>query len=213
MSEETQTKAEVPPQGAAFLTESWSPSDILYFGPVRRAVSLYGPVTRESVFPLISQILELEQRDPGKPIRLHINTEGGSLADALALYDALRGVTGPIITVATGMCASAGLLLLSAGDLRLSTENTLFFYHEPILPLDEIVSKKQLNELVKAYDLCKESYENIIKTRTGISEEIWSEEFENETSKYFDVEKALEYNFIDDVISKAKKAMQIVAKE
>ena len=171
--------------------ESWSPADILYFGPLRRAVSLYGPVTRETVFPLISQILELEHREPGKPIRLHINTEGGSLSDALALYDALRGVSGPIVTVATGMCASAGLLLLSAGDLRLATENTLFFYHEPILPLEEIISKKQLNETVKAYDLCKNSYEKIIKERTGMSDELWLREFDGETSKYFDVKTAI----------------------
>ena len=193
--------------------ESWSPADILYFGPLRRAVSLYGPVTRESVFPLISQILELEQRDPGKPIRLHLNTEGGSLSDALALYDALRGVTGPIITVATGMCASAGLLLLSAGDLRLATKNTLFFYHEPILPLEEISSKKQLDETVKAYDLCKASYENIIKERTGMSNEVWNQEFDGETSKYFDVSKALQYNFIDDVVAEAEKVIKIKQQE
>ncbi len=209
MSEETQIKIEDIVQGV----ESWSPADILYFGPLRRAVSLYGPVTRETVFPLISQVLELEQRDPGKPIRLHINTEGGSLSDALALYDALRGVSGPIITVTTGMCASAGLLLLSAGDLRLATENTLFFYHEPILPLEEIASRKQLTETAKAYDLCKLSYEKIIKERTGISEKLWAEDFEDETSKYFNVDQALKYNFIDEVISKSEKAIKIVAKE
>tara|TARA_B100000427_G_scaffold59728_1_gene47005 strand:+ start:425 stop:1054 length:630 start_codon:yes stop_codon:yes gene_type:complete len=209
MDQEKQVALEELMQGM----ESWSPADVLYFGPLRRAVSLYGPVTRESVFPIISQVLELEQRDPGKPIRLHINTEGGSLSDALALYDALRGVSGPIVTVTTGMCASAGLLLLSAGDLRLATKNTLFFYHEPILPLDEIISKKQLSETVKAYDLCKLTYERIIKEKTNMSDEIWNKEFDGETSKYFDVSKALEYNFIDDIVQEAEKVLKIKAQE
>ena len=209
MDQEKQVALEELMQGM----ESWSPADVLYFGPLRRAVSLYGPVTRESVFPIISQVLELEQRDPGKPIRLHINTEGGSLSDALALYDALRGFSGPIVTVTTGMCASAGLLLLSAGDLRLATKNTLFFYHEPILPLDEIISKKQLSETVKAYDLCKLTYERIIKEKTNMSDEIWNKEFDGETSKYFDVSKALEYNFIDDIVQEAEKVLKIKAQE
>tara|TARA_B100000131_G_scaffold122261_1_gene119342 strand:- start:3603 stop:4232 length:630 start_codon:yes stop_codon:yes gene_type:complete len=209
MDQEKQIALEEFMQGV----ESWSPADVLYFGPLRRAVSLYGPVTRETVFPIISQVLELEQRDPGKPIRLHINTEGGSLSDALALYDALRGVSGPIVTVATGMCASAGLLLLSAGDLRLATKNTLFFYHEPILPLDEIISKKQLDETVKAYDLCKMTYERIIKEKTNMSDEIWNKEFDGETSKYFDVSKALEYNFVDDIVQEAEKVLKIKAQE
>ena len=183
------------------LSQSWSPNDILYFGPLRRAIALYGPVTRETAFPLISQILELEHQQPGAPIRIHINTEGGSLSDALAVYDAMRGITAPIITIATGMCASAGLLLLSAGDLRLSTENTVFFYHEPILPLEEINSLKNLRQTSAAYKMCKSTYETIIKSRTGISNEVWIDEFDGETSNYFDDKQALKYSYIEDVVS------------
>lgn len=195
------------------LAQSWSPNDILYFGPLRRAIALYGPVTRETVFPLISQILELEQQDPGKPIRLHINTEGGSLSDALALYDALRSVSAPIITVTTGMCASAGLLLLAAGDLRLATPNTVFFYHEPILPLEEISSLKSLRETGEAYKMCKHTYESIIKNRTKISDKLWRKDFDGETSKYFNVEQALKYNFIDDIVSHNKREAIITKEE
>ena len=195
------------------LAQSWSPNDILYFGPMRRAIALYGPVTRETTFPLISQVLELEQQQPGIPIRFHINTEGGSLSDALALYDALRGITAPIITITTGMCASAGLLLLAAGDLRLATPNTVFFYHEPILPLDQIDSVKNLEQTSQAYKMCKQTYENIIKNRTGITDKVWMDEFDGETSKYFHVEDALKHNFIDDVVEHAKRELVIKMEE
>ena len=195
------------------MAQSWSPNDILYFGPLRRAVALYGPVVRETTFPLVSQVLELEQQQPGVPIRFHINTEGGSLSDALALYDALRGVSSPIITVTTGMCASAGLLLLSAGDLRLATPNAVFFYHEPILPLEEINSLKNLNQTSEAYRMCKDTYESIIKTRTGITDKVWKKEFDGETSKYFNADQALKYNFIDDIIAPSEKKVKIVSSE
>ena len=209
MNEEDKTKVEQ----ILSMGQSWSPNDVLYFGPAKRAIALYGPVCRETTFPIISQVLELEHIDPGVPIRLHINTEGGSLSDALALYDALRGVSAPIITVATGMCASAGLLLLSAGDLRLSTTNTVFFYHEPILPLEEISSLKQLQQTADAYKQCKTLYESILRKRSGIDDKLWKSEFEGETSKYFDVDQALKYNLIDDVIRHAEKKIKILTKE
>lgn len=210
MSEETTPEQQMKMMQ---LAQSWSPNDILYFGPLRRAIALYGPVTRETVFPLISQVLELEQQQPGIPIRFHINTEGGSLSDALALYDALRGVTSPIIAITTGMCASAGLLLLAAGDLRLATPNTVFFYHEPILPLEEINSLKNLRQTSEAYNMCKNSYESIIKNRTGITDKVWLSEFDGETSKYFNVDQALKYNFIDDTIPHAKRETIIKQEE
>lgn len=210
MSEETTPEQQMKMMQ---LAQSWSPNDILYFGPLRRAIALYGPVTRETVFPLISQVLELEQQQPGIPIRFHINTEGGSLSDALALYDALRGVTSPIIAITTGMCASAGLLLLAAGDLRLATPNTVFFYHEPILPLEEINSLKNLRQTSEAYNMCKNSYESIIKDRTSITDKVWLSEFDGETSKYFNVDQALKYNFIDDTIPHAKRETIIKQEE
>jgi ATP-dependent Clp protease protease subunit len=190
--------------------EVWSPGDIVYFGPKERVLTLYGPISTETVLPVISQILELENRAPGKPIRLHMNTEGGSLSDALALYDALRAVTAPIITVATGICASAGLLILSAGDFRIATKNTLFFYHEPILPFDQIISQKQMEETSKAYTLCKSTYEDIIKGRIGINDKVWNKEFDGETLKYFTAKEALSFNFINEIMEDSTKTIKIL---
>ena len=46
-----------------------------------------------------------------------------------------------------------------------------------------------------------------------MSDEIWNKEFDGETSKYFDVSKALEYNFIDDIVQEAEKVLKIKAQE
>ena len=56
-------------------------------------------------------------------------------------------------------------------------------------------------------------YESILRKRSGIDDKLWKSEFEGETSKYFDVDQALKYNLIDDVIRHAEKKIKILTKE
>ena len=187
------------------IIQCWTPSDICFYGSTRRALNLYTPIVSATVLPLISQLLELEHQAPGHPIRLHINTEGGSLTDALALYDTMRNITSPILTVATGVCSSAGLLILAGGDYRVATENTMFFYHEPVMTLGEVTSMEDMMETTKAYSMSMETYVSLIKERINISEEVWKKEFEGKTKKYFNSEEALRYNFVKEIMKPANK--------
>jgi ATP-dependent Clp protease, protease subunit len=67
-----------------------------------------------------------------KPITLCLNTPGGSLTDALGLYDVIRATSKsvPVDIVTVGSCMSAGVLLLQAGTRRLSYPATQFLIHE-----------------------------------------------------------------------------------
>ena len=197
--EPTEQVLEVP------MFEAWSPGDVLYFGPSSRSIAVFGQIGTELVLPAISQILELDGRDSKEAIRVHINTEGGSLSDGFAMYDALRSVQAPIVTITTGLCASAGLLILAAGDLKLATESTVFFYHQAILPSEGFQSIAQLDATAEGYQIAQQSYDNIIITRNKIKKTIWKKEFEGKTAKYFNAEQALEYGIIDGIIPNNKK--------
>lgn len=190
-------------------TYCWSPSDIVYYGPETRSICLWGPVTYTSSLPIISQILELNSFDPQAPIKLTINTEGGSLTDAYAIYDALRTVEAPIITIATGMCASAGLALLSAGDLKLCTKNTIFFYHQTILDGPSLNSLEASNATNQAYEMCHDLYDRTLIEKTKISKDEWNTNFKNRTVKYFNATEALKYGFVDDIIEHARKKIEL----
>jgi len=185
--------------------EIWNPRDILYYGPVRRTLALVGEINQESATPLMSQLLELEHRGAGEPIRLYINTEGGALTDTFAIYDVMRGITSPIITIATGICASAGLLLLSAGDLRLATPNTLFFYHQPIMPVDGFISREQVDDAKLSYYRMQNSYDELLVKRCKIKKRVWTQEFEGKIAKNFNAQEALEYGFVHTLMPEAKK--------
>ena len=188
--------------------EAWTPGDILYFGPSSRSIALFGEITKEATLPIISQILELETRSPGKPIQIYINSDGGSLADGLCIYDALRMITSPIVSFAMGACSSAGLLVLAAGDKRLCCKNTLFYYHQAIFPSDIFMSKPQINSVNEAYGVYQEKYDSILIERTKIKKSLWNKHFRGNTSKYFTAEEALTFNLVDQII-KPKKRKQI----
>ena len=193
-----------PPEG--MLLETWTPGDILYFGPNSRCLAIYGQVCTETIYPLISQLLELELRESCIPIRLYINTEGCSLSDALAAYDILRSVDSPIITIANGLCASAGLILLSAGDLKIATEETIFFYHQAIMPeAGSFVSKDQISETMNGYNISQEKFDKIILENSKIKKAVWRKEFEGKTAKYFNVQQAVDFGLIAGTIPNKKK--------
>lgn len=177
----------------------WTPETLVHYGPARRTISFWSDVTPQSVLPVISQIVELEHREKA-PIKIHMNTSGGSLHDALALYDIMNAVESEIILTATGICASAGLILLAGANKRFCTSNTTFFYHQPILTGGlEILSTEQMLETSSAYQLNQRTYDNIIKARFNIPEDVWATNFEGRISKYFTAQEALEFGMVDAI--------------
>lgn len=195
------------------VSTAWTPSDISYYGPNSRSIAFWGPVSYQSSLPIISQILELNDIDSSLPIKLTINTEGGSLTDAFAIYDMLRTVEAPIITIAMGMCASAGLALLSAGDLRLACPSTIFFYHQTILDAPTFTSLEASSATSQAYEMCHRLYDRTLIERTGMSKEDWVGNFKNRTVKYFNAEEALKYGFIDNILDYPQKDVSFVQRE
>jgi ATP-dependent Clp protease, protease subunit len=96
---------------------------------------LYDTVDDYSVKALIQEILQWNSVAPaGDPVKLIINSPGGSVIDGLALYDTLRFVSEEsgrqVTTVALGYAASMGGVLLQAGDVRLITASSSMLIHE-----------------------------------------------------------------------------------
>lgn len=180
--------------------ECWTPDTLVHYGPARRNLAFWGDVTQQSVLPIISQIVELEHR-ANEPIKIHLNTDGGSLTAALALYDVMRMVKSEIVITATGMCASAGLIILAGADKRYATKNAQFFYHQPIMQNGpDIISTEQMKEIASAYLYSQVRYDNLVRDRFSIPNSIWNREFEGKISKYFSSSEALQYGMIHKII-------------
>src|SRR5579863_3833131 len=98
-----------------------------------RRIFLSDAVTNDSAKEIIRKLWYLEASDPGKPILLVINSPGGSVDSGFAIWDQIKMLSSPVITLVTGLAASMGSLLsLVAGKgKRLSTPNARIMMHQP----------------------------------------------------------------------------------
>lgn len=82
---------------------------------------------------ICAQMMLLAAQDPEKPIFLYINSPGGSVTAGMAIYDTMQYIQPEVVTVALGMAASMGQLLLTAGTpgKRYATPHARILMHQP----------------------------------------------------------------------------------
>ena len=196
---------ELVDEDSAISLLNWAPGQVAFFGPLTRHISISGHITEVIAVAACGQIQELTIRDPEAPIIMHINTPGGSIVDALAIYDMCKVVTNPIVTIVNGGAMSAGLLLLSAGDIRLATPNSMFFYHQPIMSEIGVSTIEEADSVSELYNRYHNVCDEIIRTRAKISKTKWKRNFAGKTSYWFGTEEALTFGLIDDLLEYSKK--------
>ena len=80
-----------------------------------RIIFLGGPIDDYMANIVIAQLLFLEHEDPTKEIKLYINSPGGSVTAAMAMYDTMNHIKPDVSTVCVGIAASAAAVILSSG--------------------------------------------------------------------------------------------------
>ena len=98
-----------------------------------RIIFLTGPFEDGMASLICAQLLFLESENPKKEISMYINSPGGVVTSALAIYDTMQYIKAPVSTVCMGMAASAGSLILTAGTAgqRVSLPNARIMVHQP----------------------------------------------------------------------------------
>ena len=98
-----------------------------------RIIFLTGPFEDGMASLICAQLLFLESENPKKEISMYINSPGGVVTSALAIYDTMQYIKSPVSTVCMGMAASAGSLILTAGTAgqRVSLPNARIMVHRP----------------------------------------------------------------------------------
>lgn len=74
-----------------------------------------GPIDMATANTFIAQMLFLEASDPSRDIKIYINSPGGEAYSGRAMFDTVRHVKNDVVTINTGLCASAAALLLCSG--------------------------------------------------------------------------------------------------
>lgn len=100
-----------------------------------RVIMLSGTIHDESAHRIVGQLWMLNEASPDIPITMVVNSHGGSVTSGFAIFDTMRAISAPVITVGTGIVASMGVTVLLAPprERRFATSNTRFMIHQPLL--------------------------------------------------------------------------------
>ncbi|EEP21706.1 endopeptidase Clp [Bifidobacterium angulatum DSM 20098 = JCM 7096] len=146
-----------------------------------------------------AQMLMLAAEDPKKDIWLYINSPGGSITAGMAIYDTMQLIEPDVATVGLGMCASMGQFLLSSGTKgkRYLTSHARVLMHQPSGGIGGTTTDVRINaELIM--DM-KKTMSELTAEQTGHTvEEIYRD---NEYDHWFTAQEALEYGFVDKIIT------------
>lgn len=171
-------------------------SKILY----QRKVFLWGQVDDNSAKYVIERLMYLELMDPGKEIQLIINSPGGYVTSGFAIYDTMKSITSPVSTVCSGLAASMGSILLSAGakGRRFILPHARVMIHQPSGGAGGQASdiEIQMQELVKTKKLGAE----ILAKNCGKSEEQIMEDFNRDY--WMSAEESIAYGIVDGELNK-----------
>jgi ATP-dependent Clp protease protease subunit len=163
-----------------------------------RIIFLGTPINDQVANVVVAQLLYLNQDDPEKEIEMYINSPGGGIYAGLAIYDTMQQLSNPISTVAVGVTASFGTVLLAAGTkgLRYALPHATIHLHQPLggaqgQATDIEIQAKEILRL-------KEKLNTILSKHTGQPLDVI--ERDTERDFYMDGVGASEYGIIDQVL-------------
>jgi ATP-dependent Clp protease protease subunit len=150
-----------------------------------------------------AQLLFLESTDPTKDIQVYFNTPGGSVYAGLGIYDTMQYISANIATICTGMAASMGAILLTAGakGKRSALKHSRIMIHQPMGGASGQASDIEITarEIMK---IKKELY-SIISFHTGKTLE--QVEKDADRDYWMTSEEAVEYGMIDEILVRNDK--------
>jgi ATP-dependent Clp protease, protease subunit len=148
---------------------------------------------------VVAQLLFLNREDPEKEIQMFINSPGGEVYAGMAMYDTIQQITAPVSTVAVGITASFGTVILAAGTAgrRYALENATIHMHQPLGGVRGQASDIdiQAREILRLRD----RLENIFAHHTGKTTEQIRKDLERDI--YLTPTQAKEYGLIDGILS------------
>ena len=173
-----------------------------------RIVFLGTPINDQVANLIVAQLLYLSSEDPEAPIQMYINSPGGQVYAGMAIYDTMQMIPNPISTLAVGMTASFGTVLLTAGTkgTRYSLPNATIHMHQPLGGAQGQASdiEIQAKEILRL----KSDLNIILAKHTGQS----VESIERDTNRdfYLDAAAAVEYGLVDQVMElpEAKRLLE-----
>jgi ATP-dependent Clp protease protease subunit len=167
-----------------------------------RIIFLGVPIYDNVANIIMGQLLFLESTNPNRDIQIYINSPGGSVYAGLAIYDTMQYISSDVATICTGMAASMGAVLMTAGEKgkRTALPHSRIMIHQPLggaqgQASDIEITYKEISKLKKElYDILAhhsgQPYDRIEK--------------DSDRDYWMTAEEAKEYGMIDEVLGQRR---------
>ncbi len=168
-----------------------------------RLIFLGTPLTDQVANLIVAQLLYLNQEDRDAPINMYINSPGGQVYAGLAIYDAMQMISNPISTVAVGVTASFGTVLLAAGTKgqRYALPHATIHLHQPLGGAQGQVTDIEIQ--AKEFLRLRTKLNEILMIHTGQPEDVI--ERDTERDFWMDANAAVDYGLVDEVLEAQPK--------
>jgi len=168
-----------------------------------RIIFLGTPIDDQVANVIVAQLLFLNHEDPEKEIQMYVNSPGGQIYAGLAIYDTMQMISNPISTVAVGVTASFGTVILTAGTKgrRYALPNATIHMHQPLggaqgQATDIEIQAKQIMRL-------KSLLNGMMAKHTGQPLEVIERDLDRDY--YLDARQAVDYGLVDQVLEAPEK--------
>ncbi|MBM3153071.1 MAG: ATP-dependent Clp protease proteolytic subunit [Chloroflexi bacterium] len=163
-----------------------------------RIIFIGTPIDSQVANVIVAQLLFLNREDPDKEIQMYVNSPGGEIYSGLAIYDTMQMISNPISTVAVGVAASFGTVLLTAGTKgrRYALPNSTIHLHQPLggaqgQATDIEIQTRQIMRL-------RTLLNNILVKHTGQTLEVIKRDTDRDF--YLEAPEAVKYGIVDQVL-------------
>ena len=167
-----------------------------------RIIFLGAPIYDDAANIIQAQLLFLESVDAEKDIQLYLNSPGGSVSAGLGIYDTMQLIRPDVATICTGLAASMGAVLLTAGAAgkRSALPHSRVMIHQPLGGAQGQASDIEITarEIAKT----KRTLYEILSEHSGAS--IEKIEQDADRDYWLSADEAKEYGLIDTVLARRK---------
>jgi ATP-dependent Clp protease protease subunit len=168
-----------------------------------RIIFVGTPIDDQVANVIVAQLLYLSREDADREISMYINSPGGQIYAGLAIFDTMRMIPNKISTVAVGVTASFGTVLLAAGTKgqRYALPHATIHMHQPLGGAQGQASdiEIQAKEILRL----KSRLNEIMSESTGQTLEVI--ERDTERDFYMGAQQAVEYGLVDKVLTPPQK--------
>lgn len=185
---------------------------IVLDAPRERNVFFTRQVDQASIADITQKIIEINEDDARlkkvydiygidytpKPIKIYIDSYGGSVYQCFGLLSVMKKSKTPIHTIVTGCAMSAGFMILICGHKRFAHELSTPLYHQ--VSSGAFGTLKEMEQSLEEVKRLQKMLEEIVLDRTDISREKLKEVYEGKIDWFMSAEKALKLKVVDEII-------------